>query len=337
MTKGYIASLNAEERESLVMPMFEYFRKLGWMLPDYALDVLKKEYQRLLDYQPDTSVNEIYNNSSMGNKICQYFCRKSFYQAVDISRGKVGPTMEENFLNDEILKKICRNRLGLGWYHEEPFSTFNITPKMVMYQGQRSMRLVPLTTLFKSGIAKLLYLKYSSENDLVYDFSAGFGGRLLGAMACNRKYIGTDPLTAPELNEMASALGFDKTRYQILGVESEKLVLDDNSLDFALSSPPYFDQEYYSSENTQAYNKGEDYFYNVYWEQTLENIKKALKPQKIFALNIGITSDKMLACAKNKFGTPVEIFRLRTIRSHLSKTGKENATKYEPIYVFKKS
>jgi hypothetical protein len=335
MTKQYIASLNPEQREGLINSIFEYFRNLGWMLPELSVEELNKEYKKLVDYVPDINAMEAYNNVSLGNSLCQYFCRKSFYDVTDRTRGKLNPTMKENFLNDETLKKICRNRLGLEWYQDEPLSTFNITPKMVMYQGQRSMRLVPATTLFKAGIAKLIYLKYSSENDLVYDFSAGFGGRLLGAMSCNRRYLGVDPLTSQELNVMIDTLGFDKKRCKVVMGESEKFIEKENSIDFAFSSPPYFDQEYYSSDITQAYNKGEDYFYNVYWDKTLNNIKEMLKPSRIFALNIGINYEKMFTMAKDKFGEPIEIFRLRTIRSHLNKNGKDDATKYEPIYIFR--
>ncbi len=41
---------------------------------------------------------------------------------------------------------------------------------------------------------------------------------------------------------------------------SEFFVGDENSLDLCWSSPPYYDQEYYSDDDSQAYNKGEDYF-----------------------------------------------------------------------------
>ena len=178
-------------------------------------------------------------------------------------------------------------------------------------------------------------MKYSQENDLCYDFSAGFGGRSLGALSCNRKYIGIDPLTTNSIQRMLDFLKIDKDRYKLINGMSEDYRKEENSIDFAFSSPPYYDQEYYSSDINQAYNKDEDYFYNVYWEKTLENIKFMLKEDRLLAIHLGIKNDRMFNIAKEIFSDPIETFRLRTVKSHLNKTGKSDATKYEPVYIFK--
>jgi len=255
----------------------------------------------------------------MANNICQYFCRKSFYSSTERIRGKIKQTLREGFNNDDILRKVCQNRLGIDWYESEPQSTFNITPKMVMYQGFRSARYVNMTSFFKSSVSKLIYLKYSQENDLVYDFSMGFGARALGAISSNRKYLGIDPLTCDEIKEMLEFFNIPQDRYKLIKGCSEDYC--EGLVDFAFSSPPYYDQEYYSSEVTQAYNKTEDYFYDVYWAKTLQNIKKMLKPDKYFALNLSIKFERMFNMACEVFDKPVEIFRLRLIKSHLNKTG----------------
>jgi len=337
LTKKYIASLDKNQREALIIPMFEYFRKLGWLLPDFDPIVLKKSYKKLLEYTPDISVNETYNNTSLANNICLYFCRKSFYNTTERKKGKINPTLMNNFLDDDKLKKMCWNRLGLDWFDDvgQRGEVFNITPKMLMYQAQRSMRLVPQITVFKPSIAKLIYLKYSQENDVVYDFSAGFGARLLGALSCNRRYIGIDPLTIPELREMVTFFNIPSDRYELIEGVSENYIGLGNSIDFAFSSPPYYDQEFYSNDLTQAYNQGEEYFYNTYWKNTLKNIKFMLKSNKLLGLNLSIKYPKMLLIAKEYFGEPFETFNLRTVKSHLNKKGKSDAQKYEPIYIFK--
>jgi hypothetical protein len=121
---------------------------------------------------------------------------------------------------------------------------------------------------------------------------------------------------------------------------SENVKLDENSIDFSFSSPPYvtdksFVKEFYSKDDTQAYNKGMDYFYNTYWKQTLKNVKHMLKPNKFFGLNVTRDCGKMIQMARDLFGEPVEEVNLRLVRSHLNKKGKEDATKYEPIFIFK--
>jgi DNA modification methylase len=199
----------------------------------------------------------------------------------------------------------------------------------MLIQGMRSMRLVPSITIFKPTIAKYICEKYSNPGDIVGDYSCGFGGRLLGAMSSGRKYIGTDPLTTPELQEMIKFYGFKDCT--VIQSGSEDYCGDKNSVDLYWSSPPYFDQEVYSKDMTQSYNRGKDYFYNVYWKKTLENVKFMLKPGKWFGTNI--KNQLMLDIAKEYFGEPEEIINLKTVRSHLTKGA--GTIKYEYVYLFK--
>jgi DNA modification methylase len=151
--------------------------------------------------------------------------------------------------------------------------------------------------MFKLSVAKYIYMKYSKEGDTVYDYSAGFGGRLLGAASCNRKYIGIDPATSDSLNKMIDGLNLQNCL--VMQGCSEDYKDSEDSIDLAFSSPPYFDQEIYTDEDTQAYNKGPEYFYDVYWDTTLNNIKHMLKPGKYFILNV--KNDKMVEMAKKYF------------------------------------
>jgi archaellin len=174
-------------------------------------------------------------------------------------------------------------------------------------------------------------LKYSQEDETILDISAGFGGRMLGAVSCHRKYIGIDPWTTDELTIMAQEL--ELPNVELINSGSENVRLSGNSIDFCYSSPPYFDQEYYTSDITQAYNQGDDYFYGTYWKQTLDNVKYMLKPDKWFGLNVLAKYDRMITMAKEQFGEPIEQVSLRTIRSHLGK--KAGVEKAEYVYMFR--
>ncbi len=324
LTKKYIEGLSKEDRIVLVEPIFEYFREGGFQYPDGEAELMK-EWNRIKEYKCNLEDKELFNNSSVGTYICKYFC-KSFYGATEPNK----KTIIEMFNDDEILKKVITNRLGIDWYHKKgpnDVEAFPISFRQII-QGFRSMRLTNATSLFKPTIAKFLYEKYSNEGDTVYDFSMGFGARMLGAMSCNRKYIGVDPLTQPEISKIKEYFNFECEVYDDV---SENFCLGNDIIDFAFSSPPYYDQEVYSKDDRQAYNKGEEYFYNVYWEKTLENIKKMLKPNKFFALNVK-NFPKMVDMAKEKFLLVDEI-GLRTIRSHLTK--KAGVEKIEKVYIFK--
>lgn len=323
LTAKHIKALSKEEREKYVEPLFQHFRKQGWIYPTIPDDVLKRDWNKLYNYEPDLATNEVFNNSSMATSICRHFC-KSFCHATE--RGK--PNMLELWEDDEFLYKLIRNRLVINW-NSSVNETFNISHRM-MIQGMRSMRAVPSISMFKPSVAKYVCLKYSNPGDLVGDYSAGFGGRMLGAVSAGRKYQGTDPLTIPELNEMAKHFGF-KDSVKLINSGSEAFKGKENSLDLCWSSPPYYDQEYYSDEDSQAYNKGEDYFYNVYWKKTLENCRYMLKPGKWFGLNVK-NYPKMLNMAKDIFGEVKEKIALRTIRSHLNKSA--GTQKHEFVYMF---
>lgn len=330
LTKNYVESLNKEERIALIDPIFHYFRNVGFTYPD-DVEKVKKEYVRLCKLNIDTSKTELFNNSSVGTYICRYFC-KSFFSGTEMKGGKKAPDMITLFNDDVVLKKIIQNRLGIEWYKkngELDVEAFPISFRQIV-QGMRSTRTVNALSLFKPDIAMYIYKKYSNEGDVVFDFSAGFGGRILGAAACNRKYIGVDPLTADEINNMKEF--FNWNNCLIIKGCSEDVVLEKNSVDLSFSSPPYFNQEVFSDDKSQAYNKGEDYFYNIYWEKTLENIKAALKPNGIFALNVK-NYPKMLEMAEDKFQKTDQI-GMRTVRSHLNKTA--GVEKMEYIYIFKK-
>jgi hypothetical protein len=325
-TKQYIQSLSFSEREELVEPIFELFRENGLVLPD-NIGKLKKSYEKLCELKINVDDVELFNNSSLGTDICKYFC-KSFYEA----RGNKGKTIWEIFNDDGLMRRLIRNRLGMDWLLEDKKGpgvneAFNFSPKMLI-QGMRSMMLVSQVSMFKPSIAKYIYTKYSEPGDLVGDYSAGFGGRLLGAMSCGRRYIGVDPLTVPELGEMAKWYGFKDYELRRMGSE----YWDDSELDLCFSSPPYFNQEVYSNDLNQSYNRGEDYFYNTYWAKTLKNIKKMLKKEKWFGLNV-INYPKMVDMAREEFGEEKEIIKLKIVRSHLSKSA--GVIKFEPIYMFK--
>ena len=326
ITAKYVKTLDYDQRMSLVEPLFQHFRKQGWLYPDNSAK-LKNSYKKLCDWQPDLNVSELFNNSSMATDICKYFCHK-FYDATEHNQS----TMKEVFHDDNKLRRLIENRLGFDWWDKEDNDeTFNISFRMLV-QGMRSMRLVPSISIFKPNIAKYMYLKYSQPGDTVYDYSVGWGGRMLGAASCGRKYIGVDPWTTDQVSQIVDYLKLDNVTLINSGSEHVKLV--ENTVDFSFSSPPYFNQEVYCKAATQAYSNGEEYFYQVYWNNTLNNIKYMLKPNKWFGVNVK-NYPKMLEMAKEVFGEVVEEIKLRTVRSHLNKSA--GIEKYEPIYIFKNS
>lgn len=322
LTAPYVKTLSEKERELLIDPIFNKFRNDGWTYPDDDFNLINN-WENLCEYTPDIKKTELNNNSSLGTKICKHFCH-DFFKSCE--NGNI--SQYEAFHDDKILKAVIKNRLGLGWKNTKN-ETFNISFKTLMH-GMRVSRLASNISIFKPSIAKYMYLKYSNENDIVYDYSAGWGGRMLGAASCKRRYIGVDPLTIGSLERMVEHLNISNINL-ISGI-SENVMLEKDTIDFSFSSPPFFNQEIYSDIDSQAYNKGEDYFYNVYWRNTLQHTQNALKPNKWFGLNVK-NYPKMLQMAIEIFGDIQETVNLKSTKHHTNRA--DGVNKYEPIYMFK--
>lgn len=125
--------------------------------------------------------------------------------------------------------------------------------------------------------------------------NCGFGGRMLGALSSknNYKYVGTDPCTETmyhlhELGEYIEMVTGREDSYELHCCGSEDFRGPANSIDFAFSSPPYFNLEVYSDEPTQCYNKFPklEEWLEGYVRATIKNIHHMLKPGHFYAVNI---------------------------------------------------
>lgn len=139
----------------------------------------------------------------------------------------------------------------------------------------------------------MLVLKRKGE--IYVTGNCGFGGRLLGALSSknNYKYVGTDPCTETmyhlhQLGEYIEQVTGREDSYELHCCGSEEFKGPKNSIDFAFSSPPYFNLEVYSDEPTQCFNKFPelDEWLEGYVRATIKNIKHMLKPGKLYAVNI---------------------------------------------------
>jgi len=152
-------------------------------------------------------------------------------------------------------------------------------------------------TNFKPSLAKSIYSRFCNEGDTCLDYSAGFGGRLLGCLCTgkNLRYIGFEPntKTSQELNKLGSKVKKvvkDNSSFRIINDVSENIgkYVDVSSIDVAFSCPPYYKYEEYCSEETQSivrYPLYEDWL-NGYVLETIEGIYKALKTGGFFLVYI---------------------------------------------------
>jgi len=153
-----------------------------------------------------------------------------------------------------------------------------------------------VATNFKPMNAKALFEKYCPEGGTIYDFAAGFGGRMLGALSSKQdfKYVAVEPCsdTFENLHKLGALIEEETGRDNIF--EVHKLGSEDfrpeqgGWASFSFSSPPYFSLEGYSSEETQCYIKFPTLseWFEGYVRPTIKNIYHALEDGAHYAVNI---------------------------------------------------
>jgi hypothetical protein len=209
---------------------------------------------------------------------------------------------------------------------------------------------------FRPTAAACVFHRFLPESGgVVWDMSAGFGGRLLGALACDHvdAYIGTDPAShtidglremVAELVPMARRLGRRNLEVELHKIGSEDFVPERNSLSLCFSSPPYVDWEQYSDEPTQSHKKfpTQHEWLHGFIGATLRNCAIGLKRNGILAINIASVAaypnltGVFLQYAQDNGWRLIETLHLQLSKMVGLKHIGKSAFKSEPIFVFKK-
>jgi hypothetical protein len=254
-------------------------------------------------------------------------------------------TPSELFGDDRLLRVALERRAKMGNCETEN----DLRKALRTFSGTQSV------SNFRPSAAAAIYDRYlPEEGGAVWDMSAGFGGRLLGAMACKKvtKYIGTDPATLTmnglcemrgELTPMVEYLGYPVPRIELHKIGSEDFVPEPESLSLCFTSSPYSSHERYSDEPTQSYIRfpsNEEWLYG-YMRMTLDNCRVGLMRDGFLAVNIaGVSSfptlhEDFITLAVTNSWRLVETLQLAL--SAMPGTRSGPAYKYEPIYVFQRN
>lgn len=162
---------------------------------------------------------------------------------------------------------------------------------------------------FSPKTARKIYEKFCPTfNATILDYSCGFGARMLGCLTSpyNYKYIGIEPNS--ELNEQLEKFSewvcnslhrVNNTALYKTGSEvfHRELV---NTVDLSFSSPPYFNLEIYTDEESQSANKDTQYedWVKYYMIPTIQNIYQYTKPGGLHLVNLKNVNNK-IPCLQN--------------------------------------
>lgn len=221
-----------------------------------------------------------------------------------------GVSLWKKFHNRAYLEKAIRwacNGIRLGQVKKEISAGW-------LYAGLRGGGAAP--TNFPPMAAKAIFEKFTPMNGVIWDPSAGFGGRLLGALTSPNgyTYIGTDPdpdtcRCQKRLGAIIESVTGRPYSFRVYTTGSEDYTERNEDVDFVFTSPPYFDLEDYGREgDLEAYKRQSHVKYPTreewadgYLRGTARNICRALKPGAWCVINVADNAD-----VKNDEGDPLD-------------------------------
>lgn len=344
--KDNIKALSPEDKEELIKDLFLFLRTNGFPYPSHSKKELIKDWKSLKEktIQPNDK-GFISNKSRAGMDLCQHFSAKEFYS---VSSNK-DPSMLEAFNDDKTLKAVLSNR----WIRYPEY--FNCHSAMIR-QGFRSTRSCANISNFNCLLAKYFYETYSKPYDWVYDYSKGFGQRMVAALSCKRNYCAVDPWLAQiesgvEIHKFLKEVDSEwlsDLNLELIGIGSEIYCPENQQGKFSLafSSPPYVSKEVYDkgSETQSIHNRSYEDWLNDWWFKTVSNISELLKPDGYFILNMVSVLDgkykileDMLKIA-DKFGFKfVKEYNIEMSKGHFAKYKKKDEVhEDEEEFLFKK-
>lgn len=297
----------------------------------------------------------------------QYFAKPDFElvkkQFISLSKGGV----QSNYITDYYVKRLmCKTKLySCKWTVEDVFNCKDLlayfisktkTNDKVFTSNDICKNIDTAIRLGGKGVAKKptnfpikavdeVLSQYNVNNNW-YDFSCGWGARLLGALKNNVNYFGTDPnyLLTESLNNLSKDY-MEHTdtniHVDIRTCGSEVFQSDwKNKMGLAFSSPPYYCLEDYQIGN-QSYKNDISYkdWIKNYLCPTMKNIYQYLIKDGYFLLNINnflnyhLVEDSIY-CAEHLGFELVNVLNLKNIKRCKSNSGFNNND--EKILVFRK-
>lgn len=321
-----------------VEKIFNFYRNVGF--PNYDKDDynIEKELKKLKKFDENSLFDEntkiIKQNLTAQGVLWTYFPHW-----IEVKCGGEKYSLAERWDNDEDVKKLIKKTYIWKCKHHEPHWTNNRIRQnaKVFLTGQS-------VSNFRPTVAKFIYNKYGN-NGKVMDMSAGYGGRLFGFMASNcKEYWGFEPCikTFKGLDELwRDLIKYDDTGKIpcLINHGSEILIDCKNKFDLCFTSPPYFDTEKYSDEETQSYKKYPqiDLWINGFLKDTIKNCHQYLKDDGTLIINIANTPKyPIIEQSTIDVAKDVGFVLIDTLYMELSSVAKNKGRKFEPIFVFRK-
>jgi len=252
----------------------------------------KDIFKKFTDSELKKDLKNFYGKGRL-YKFLNHYCEEEMFKCKG-GRGSISPM--EALQDNEVVNKI------IEFTNSKPKFYVGKEVANVKSFFRNAGRIAQKVANFPVRQALEIYGKYTSEGDVIFDPSCGFGSRMSASILSGRHYAGTDPnlsLTL-KLNEAGQYL---KTfmlpkdiHFKIYEHGSEVFIPElENKVNFCFTSPPYFDLEVYGSDKGQSIEKFSDYYdwVDCFVKPTVNNCIKYTRSGGHIAINIkNMTSGK---------------------------------------------
>ena len=281
ISKDYLIS-NPEEQEKIIDTILLKIREINiFPIIYFSEDGIKEEILSVYNKNDVCFVeNGVYTQLRNGLLLLDYLF-PNLHLATTCNEKR---NMYERFYNDDILCKAIRAYLDTGK------SLNNL--RTLFFSYARLYFDTPIN--FSPMRAKIIFEHYCPKNGVIYDYSAGYGGRMMGALCSEQDftYIAVEPNSNTYYNLKRLGNYIDQTiskrKYHIYNLCSEKFQPQAESIDFVFSCPPFFKKEIYCDEITQSINNYPEYneWLEDYVRPTIQNCYTALKEKGVYGVDI---------------------------------------------------
>lgn len=333
MKKDFITDINSfPTKEEAIKYYYDYYRENGF--PNYDPDDYDpfNEMTKLIQFDEKSMVKDGEIGQVMTG--CGFlFSLFPHWASVSVEGSK---SVLDSWNDDKTFRDLIRKTVDYNIKHSNSKWTTNRIRQNAKVYGSKSS-----VSNFRPTAAKYLYNTYGHKG-AVYDPCGGWGGRLMGFLASNcQEYVCCDPSTETfkGLNRVKDIYKYRNKDVSINCIGAEDYVPEKEHFDFVFTSPPYFNTEHYSDEDTQSWKRFPKYdqWVEGFLRPMLQHSYDCLKLDRYCMINIantktGKTLEEDTVRVAKEIGFNHE-GELKLILSSIAGKG----IKYEPIFIFKKA
>jgi len=329
-----VLTLSKKLREYLIEKAFLFWRERGFPYPIVSGNQINSDIKRLRLVGSDQLQTVLSKPSTVGLRTANAFHPQMWHARV---RGR---SPVEVFADDDLLRN-CLAKAIRFWPNRR---CWNERAVRILMSLQNRVRV----SNFRPTVARSIVSSYSRTGETILDFSAGYGGRLLGAITLPRHYVGIDPARdqCKGLRSLVLKVGkICEGTAEIKKGCAENILprIGDESVSLIFSSPPYYNLEKYNSEPSQSYIRHSDYesWLQNFLEVVVKNSHRILKPGGYLVINVANTNRYRLAddtkqITNKIFGKPVSELAMNLSSNPADKKRSARYVRTEPIVVYRK-